>query len=140
MNELNALLSASIEHYEALLAMFETINDDKENADQSTLQTRCTELLRLQGELALADGALGIAMQSENSAPVDLSLDNPLITRRQTLMGQAFTHNRSLLATIHNIQSLLVHEMKEIQCGRAALNGYRQTTSTQQGSILNASR
>jgi len=140
MNDLNALLSASILHYEALLAMFEAINNDKGNANPAILQTRCADLLQLHEEIILADEAVSAAMQAASSTPVSLSLEHPLIERRQTLMRQAFSHNRSLLATIQNIQSLLAHEIKGMQGGRAALSGYRQTTSSHQGSILNASR
>lgn len=140
MNDLNFLLAASIQHYEDLVAMFEVINHDKGSCNPATLQARSTELLQLQAELALADEALTVAMQAKNAAPEALSVRYPLIEKRQELMRQAFIHNRSLVATIQNLQSLLAHEIKEMQGGRAALHGYRQTTTSQQGSILNASR
>ncbi|MBU1986353.1 MAG: hypothetical protein KJ846_03900 [Proteobacteria bacterium] len=55
-------------------------------------------------------------------------------------MRQILTHNRSLLSVINNIKSLLAHDIKAIQGGRTALNGYRQTTSSQNGGILNHAR
>lgn len=140
MNDLNSLLTASIQHYEDLIVMFESINHDKGSCNPATLQARSIELLQLQAELALADGALTVAMQATNADPDMLSFQFPLIEKRQELMRQAFIHNRSLLATIQNLQSLLAHEIKEMQGGRAALHGYRQTTTSHQGSILNASR
>ncbi len=140
MNGLNALLSASIRHYEALLAMFGAINNDKSNTSPATLQASCTEILLVQTEITLADNAVTLALQAENHNQAAISHEFPLIERRLSLMRQAFNHNRSLLATILNMQSLLAHEIKEIQGGRAALHGYRQISSTQNGSILNASR
>jgi len=140
MNDLNFLLAASIQHYEDLIVMFKSINHDKGSCNPATLQARSTELLQKQEELGQADKALTIAMQATNADPDALSVQYPLIEKRQELMRQAFIHNRSLLATIQNLQSLLAHEIKEMQGGRAALHGYRQTTTSQQGSILNASR
>lgn len=140
MNGLKAQLSASIEHYEVLLAMYETIDNDKGSTSLSTLQSRCMEILQMHTEITLADDALTLALQTETHNPAVNSPALPLIERRLSLMRRAFNHNRSLLATIQNIQSLLAHEIKEIQGGRAALHGYRQISSTQNGSILNASR
>ncbi|MBV5340252.1 MAG: hypothetical protein J0665_11965 [Deltaproteobacteria bacterium] len=140
MNDLNLLLTSSIQHYEELIVMFEAINHDKGSCNPATLQARCTELLQMQSEIALADEALTVAMQATSGDPSALSFQYPLIEKWQALMHQAFIHNRSLLATIQNLQSLLAHEIKEMQGGRAALHGYRQTTASQQGSILNASR
>jgi hypothetical protein len=140
MNDLNSLLAASIQHYEDLIVMFKSINHDKGSCNPATLQARSTELLQKQEELGQADKALTIAMQATNGDPSALSFQYPLIEKWQALMHQAFIHNRSLLATIQNLQSLLAHEIKEMQGGRAALHGYRQITTSQQGSILNASR
>lgn len=140
MNDLNFLLAASIQHYEDLVAMFEVINHDKESCNPATLQDRSTEILQLQAEIALADDDLMVAMQATNLDSTVLSVQYPLIEKWQELMHQAFIHNRSLLETIQNLQSLLAHEIKEMQGCRAALHGYRQTTTSQQGSILNASR
>lgn len=139
MEDLNALLSASIRHYEDILALFVTINNDRGNYNPITLQARGTELLHLQQEVTLADNALAVALKEINLDPADYSVDYPLIKKRQEVMRQILVHNRSLIATIQNIQSLLAHEIKEMQGGRAALNGYRQTTSSQ-GSLLNDSR
>jgi len=138
MEDLTSLLSASIRHYEDILAMFVTINNNRGNYNPTTLHARSTELLHLQQEVALADDALAIAMKEINPDPADYSVNYPLIKKRQEVMHQILVHNRSLLATIQNIQSLLAHEIKELQGGRAALNGYRQTTSSQ-GNILNDS-
>jgi hypothetical protein len=138
MEDLTSLLSASIRHYEDILAMFVTINNNRGNYNPTTLYARSTELLHLQQEVALADDALAIAMKEINPDPADYSVNYPLIKKRQEVMHQILVHNRSLLATIQNIQSLLAHEIKELQGGRAALNGYRQTTSSQ-GNILNDS-
>jgi hypothetical protein len=140
MNDLNSLLTASIQHYEDLIAMFEAINHDKGSCNPTTLQARITELLQKQEELGQADNALTVEMQATNVDLDLLSVQYPLMEKRQELMRQAFIHNRSLVATIQNLQSLLAHEIKEMQGGRAALHGYRQTTTSQQGSILNASR
>jgi len=140
MNDLNSLLAASIQHYEDLVAMFEAINHDKGSCNPVTLQARSIELLQMQAELGQADEALTLTMQSANADSTALGVKYSLLKKRQELMHQAFIHNRSLLATIQNLQSLLVHEIKEMQGGRAALHGYRQTTTSQQGSILNASR
>jgi hypothetical protein len=139
MEDLNALLSASIQHYEDILALFVTINNDRGNYNPTTLHARSTELLHLQQEVALADDALTVAMKEINLDPAAHSANYPLIKKRQEVMRQILVHNRSLLATIQNIQSLLAHEIKELRGGRAALSGYRQATSSQ-GSILNDSR
>lgn len=139
MHDLNTLLSASIRHYENILALFVAINNDRDNYNPTTLHARSTELLHLQQEVALADDALAVAMKEISLDPADHSGNYPLIKKRQEVMHQILVHNRSLIATIQNIQSLLAHEIKEMQGGRVALNGYRQTTSSQ-GSILNDSR
>jgi len=139
MEDLNTLLSASIRHYEDILALFVTINNNRGNYNPTTLHARSTELLNLQQEVALADDAIAIAMKEFTPGPADHSVNYPLIKKRQEVMHQILVHNRSLIATIKNIQSLLAHEIKEMQGGRAALNGYRQTTSSQ-GGLLNDSR
>jgi len=139
MKDLNTLLSSSIRHYEDILALFVTINNDRGSYNPTTLHARSTELLQLQQEVALADDALTVAMKEINLDPATHCADYPLIKKRQEVMHQVLIHNRSLLASIQNIQSLLAHEIKELQGGRAALNGYRQTTSSQ-GNILNDSR
>jgi hypothetical protein len=140
MNGLKAMLSASIQHYAVLLAMYETIDNDKGSTNLATLQSRCIKILQLHTEIARGDDALTLALQTETHNPAAISPALPLIERRLSLMRRAFNHNRSLLATIQNIQSLLAHEIKEMQGGRAALHGYRQTSSPEHGSILNASR
>jgi len=140
MNDLNSLLSTSIRHYEDILALFVTINNDRGNYNPTTLHARSMELLHLQEEVAVADDALAGAMAAITSDPAAHPVDYPLIKKRQEVMRQILVHNRSLLATIQNIQSLLAHEIKEMQGGRVALNGYRQTTSSQQACLLNDSR
>jgi len=69
MEDLTSLLSASIRHYEDILAMFVTINNNRGNYNPTTLHARSTELLHLQQEVALADDALAIAMKEINPDP-----------------------------------------------------------------------
>lgn len=140
MNDLNALLSTSIQHYEDILALFATINHDKGSYDPATLHAKSMELLALQKEIANGDETLVAAMNNISPDAPDQPVDYSLIEKRKELMRQIYIHNRSLLSTIQNIQSLLTHEIKEMQDGRTALNGYRRTSSTRHGSILNDAR
>ncbi|KAF0188181.1 MAG: hypothetical protein FD168_1885 [Desulfobulbaceae bacterium] len=131
-----SLLQSSIIHYEKMLALFIAINSESGNKNAETLEAWGTELLQLQEQAELADQLLMNALE-ETSPPASAL---PLLEKRLEIMHQVFTHNRALLSTANNIKSLLAHEIREMQGGRAALHGYRQTTSSHQGSILNASR
>ncbi|MDD3815242.1 MAG: hypothetical protein PHZ02_11445 [Desulfocapsaceae bacterium] len=137
LGELDALLLSSIECYEDILALFEAISHDRGDNSLSTLGSKGTEILQLQEKAALADQEL-IATLKEMDPAVSAHLSShPLMDKRQKLMQQILPHNRSLLSVINNIKSLLAHDIKSIQGGRTALNGYRQTTSPQNGGILN---
>lgn len=140
MKDLNALFTESIQHYEDILAMFETINHDQGSYNPTTLHARSTELLHLQEQVVLADRELSDSMARIDPDSTDHPLDVVLVEKRKEIMHQIYIHNRSLLASIQNIQSLLAHEIKEMQGGRTAMNGYRQAIISQQGSILNESR
>jgi hypothetical protein len=130
-----ALLQSSITHYEEMLSLFIAINSESGNKNAETLDIWGTELLQLQEQAELADQLLMTALE-EISPPASTL---PLLEKRLEIMRQVLTHNRALLSTATNIQSLLTHEIKEMQGGRAALNGYRQTTTSQNGGILNNS-
>lgn len=136
MEELNALLLASIRRHGDILSMFEAINGARGDKDVATLHTRGTEILLVQEQAALADQGLLSILQEMGPA---LSA-HPLLDQRQAIMHQILEHTRSLLSTINTIKSLLAHEIKEMQGGRAALNGYRQTPPSQNGGILNDCR
>ena len=135
--KLDALLLCSVRSYEDILTLFAAINSELGDNSPATLESRGEELLHLQEKAALADHALVATMQAMHPA----GSDHPLMARRQDIMLQILSHNRSLISTINTIKSLLAHEIKEMQGGRVALNGYRQTaTPSQSGGILNDAR
>ena len=135
--EVDALILSSIRRYEDILTLFTTINSETGDNNPATLHARGMEILQLQEQAALADHPLITMLQETNPA----WLDHPLLSKRQDIMHQILNHTRSLLSTTNNIKSLLAHEIKGIQSGRAALNGYqRQATPFQNGGILNDSR
>lgn len=137
MSNLDPLLQASIQRYEDILVLFEAINHGRDDNTPATPGSKGTEILQMQEMAALADQEL-IAILKEIEPTVSARLSSyPLMDRRRELMQQILTHNRSLLSVINNIKSLLAHDIKSIQGGRTALNGYRQTTSSQNGGILN---
>lgn len=135
ISDLDALLLGSVRRYEDILTLFAAINGDVGGNNPVTLDSSGTELLQLQEQAALADCNLVATLQE---IQVDVSA-HPLLGKRQDIMQQILKHNLSLLSTVNNIKSLLAHEIKETQGGRAALNGYRQTTSSQNGGILKGS-
>jgi hypothetical protein len=137
MKNLGTLLQTSVNRYEDILALFEAINDNRGDNTPSTFDSRGTEILQLQEKAALADQDLIATLKEMDPAMSAHLSSHPLMDRRQELMQQILTHNRSLLSVINNIKSLLAHDIKSIQGGRTALNGYRQTTSPQNGGILN---
>lgn len=140
MEEINDLLISSIGRYENILTMYETINNNTDDKSPSTLDSRGIKILQLQEEANLADHDLiAIIKDIGPSASTHLAAYS-LIKQRQNLMQQILVHNRLLLSAINNIKSLLVHEIKEMQGSRAALKGYRQTTSSHNGGILNDSQ
>jgi hypothetical protein len=133
--ELDSLLTNSIRRYEDILTLFAAINSERGDNNPEILHARGMAIVQLQEQAALADQALITTMQEMNPA---LLLDHPLLSRRQDIMRQILDHNRSLLSTTNNIKSLLAHELKQIQGGRAALNGYHcQINPSQNGGILN---
>ena len=135
--EINTLLQRSIKRYEDILSLFTAINSDAGDNNPATFQARGMEILQLQEHAALADNTLIATIQAMNPD----WLDRPLLSKRQDIMRQIFTHTHSLLSASNNIKSLLAHEIKELQGGRAALTGYqRQTHISQNGGILNDSR
>jgi hypothetical protein len=137
-DELDTLLQCSITRYENILTLFTAINSEVGDKNPATLHARGTEILLLQEQAALADHTLITTIQETNPAWHD---HFSLLAKRQDIMRQILIHTHSLLSTTSNIKSLLAHEIKEIQGGRAALNGYqRQTTPSQNGGILNDSR
>lgn len=135
MEELNALLLASIQRQKDIITLFEAINGERGDKDPATLEGRGKEILLVQEQAALADLDL-IALIKEMGPALSV---HPLMEQRRDLMHQILAHNRSLLATINTIKSLLAHEIKEMQGGRVALNGYRQTSPYQNGGIVNDS-
>lgn len=140
MENLDTLLLDSIKRYENILALFATFSTETESNNPATLHTRGTTLLQLQEEAALADADLAIALQEMSSTLSSNQLAaHPLLNKRKDIMQQVLDNNRSLLTTINSIKSLLAHEIKELQSGRTALTGYRQTTSSSNGGILNDS-
>jgi len=140
MKDLNTLFTESIRRHEDILAMFETINHARAGCNPTTLHAGCTELLHLQEQVALADSELSDTMEKISPDSTAHPVDFVLVEQRKEIMRQIYIHNRSLLASIQNIQSLLAHEIKEMQGGRTAMNGYRQAIASRQGSILNESR
>ncbi|MFH2123526.1 MAG: hypothetical protein ABIJ50_08620 [Pseudomonadota bacterium] len=137
LEKLDILLLDSILRYEDILALLVAGTNDQGGNDPATLEIRGTAILQLQEQAALADHDL-IATLTGMEAPLPAHLSShPLMIRRRNLMQQVLTHSRSLLSALTNIKSLLAHEIKEMQGGRVALNGYRQTTSSQNGGILN---
>lgn len=130
--KLDALLHCSVRRYEDILTLLAAINSDVGGNNAATLDSRGTEVLQLQEQAALADCELVTTLQEMH---IDVS-DHPLIDKRLEIMQQIMSHNRSLLSSVHNVKSLLAHEIKEMQGGQAALHGYRQTTSSQNGGIL----
>ena len=134
---IDTLLQCSITRYENILTLLAAINNETGNNNPATLHARGMEILQFQEQAALADHDLMTTIQEMNPA----CLNHHLLSRRQDIMRQILTHTRSLLSTTTNIKSLLAHEIKEIQGGRAALNGYqRQATSFQNGGVINDSR
>lgn len=139
MENIDTLLLASIRRYENILALFATFSTETDN-NPATLHMRGTTLLQLQEEAALADADLAIILlEMSSTLPSAQLAAHPLLNKRKDIMQQVLDNNRSLLATINNIKSLLAHEIKELQSGRTALSGYRQTTSSSNGGILNDS-
>ncbi len=130
-----ALLQSSIIRYEEILALFVAINNESGNKNAEALNILGTEILQRQEQAEFADQLLMTAL--EETAPPASAL--PLLENRLKIMRQIFTHNQTLSATANNIKSLIAHEIREMQGGRAALNGYRQTTTSQNGGILNNS-
>ena len=136
--ELDTLLQCSITRYENILTLFTAINSEVGDKNPATLHARGMEILLLQEQAALADHTLITTMQETNP---DWNDHFSLLAKRQDIMRQILTHTHALLSTTNNIKSLLAHEIKEIQGGRAALNGYQQqSTPSQNGGILNDSR
>jgi hypothetical protein len=135
MGKLDALLLSSVRRYEDILTLFAAINSDIGGKNPATLELRGTELLQLQEQAALADRDLIATLQEKN---IDESA-HPLLNKRQDIMQQILHHNRSLLTTVSNIKSLLAHEIKEMQGGRAALHGYCQSTPARNGDIFKGS-
>ncbi|MDO9042920.1 MAG: hypothetical protein Q7U64_11355 [Desulfocapsaceae bacterium] len=136
--EIDTLLQRSIKRYENILTLFTAINSETGDNNPATLHARGMEILQLQEQAALADHTLIMTMQETNPAWLN---HFSLLSKRQDIMHQILIHTHSLLSTTNNIKSLLAHEIKEIQGGRAALNGYqRQATPSQNGGILNDSR
>lgn len=135
MGRLDALLLCSLRRFEDILTLFAIINNDSGGTNPATLDNRGTEILQLQEQAALADDELVTLLHEE-----DLPAANyHLLAKRREIMDQILQHNRSLLTTVSNVQSLLAHEIKEAQGGRAALNGYRQANPAQNGGILKGS-
>jgi hypothetical protein len=130
-----ALLQSSIIRYEEILALFVAINNASGNKNGEALNILGTEILQRQEQAKLADQLLMAAL--EDTAPPAEAL--PLLEKRVEVMRQILTHNQALVSTANNIKSLIAHEIKEMQGGRAALNGYRQATTSQNGGILNNS-
>ena len=132
--EFDTLLHCSVKLYEDILYLFATINNEKGDNNPEILQARGMAIEQLQEQAAIADQALITALQEVNPA----WLDHLLLSRRQDIMHQVLDQNRLLLSTTNNIKSLLAHELKQIQGGRSALNGYhRQINPSQNGGILN---
>ncbi len=137
MEEVDALILSSIRRYEDILTLFIAINSEVGDNNPATLHAGGMDILQLQEQAALADHTLITMMQEMNP----IFLDHPLLSKRQDIMHQILTQNRSLLSATNNIKSLLAHEIREIQGGRAALNGYqRQINPSQNGGILNDSQ
>ena len=136
MGEVNALILGSVRQYEDILALFAAINSDSGDNNPATLESRGTEIMQMQEQAALTDQALVATMHGMDPARTAQFSAHSLLEKRQDLMRRILIHNRSLLSTINNIKSLLAHEIKEMQDGRVALNGYSQVPS-QNGGILN---
>ncbi len=135
MGQLDALLLCSLRRYEDILTLFGIINNDSGGTSPATLDSRGAEILRLQEQAALADYDLVALLQQEDL----LAANYHLLSKRREIMDQILQYNHSLLTTVSNVKSLLAHEIKEAQSGRAALNGYRQPNPAQNGGILKGS-
>lgn len=134
--EFDTQLRCSVKLYEDILTLFTAINSEKGDNSPEILEARGMAIVQLQEQAALADQALITTMQGMNPA----WFDHPLLSRRQDIMHQILGHNRLLLSATKNIKSLLAHELKQLQGGRAALNGYHcQLNPSQNGGILNDS-
>lgn len=134
--QLDTLLHCSVKRYEDILALFSAINNEGGGNNAATLDRRGTEVLQLQEQAALADQDLVAAIMQDMPLPGPAHL---LLDKRRDIIQQILRHNRLLLTTISNIKSLLAHEIKEAQGGRAALNGYRQINPSQNGGLLKGS-
>lgn len=133
-------LEASIQRYEDILVLFKSINNNLEDKSTASLPTKGTVIFQLQEKATLADQELISTLKKMDTTISTHFSAHQLINRRQELIGQILTQNRSLLSVVKNIKSLLTHEIQQIQGGRTALKGYHKTTSSQNKTIVNHAR
>lgn len=132
--DIGRMISASIHRYEAILHLFEGLAN-RTDKDPAILSAKGAEILLLQENAAQADEEL---LETLRYLAGTLTVFSPLLTKRQELMQAILNQNQNFQATLQGIKSFLAHEIKEIQGGRTALNGYhRQATSSTNGGIIN---
>lgn len=137
--KIDALLISSISRYQDILTLIAAMSNDTGDKNPAILDSRGTKILQLQEQAALADHELITIIEKMDPAVLAHLAAHPLMQQRQDIIQQILIYNRSLISTINNIKTLLAHEIKAMQGGRVALQGYRQTTSLQNGAIVNDS-
>jgi len=129
------VLRRSIQHYEQILTLLQTIDDSVGAADAAELLEYGETLAELQLQAEKIDLPLRAGMQGK--VETGELLQNLLVDRERLLKG-ILQVNERITAKASGVKSLIAHEMGKLREGLSALNGYKQQQHTQ-GRIVNSS-
>ena len=133
MQELETMLSQSIQQYECIRDFLRNMDEEVGNADPVTLQNFSDSLHELQAEAMQIDQVLlaQLNKKTKKNEPIQ-----NLIARRELLQQEILLLNTRITEKVSRVKSLIAHEMKKLSKGLSALSGYKQQQHNQ-GRIVN---
>ena len=135
MQELEPILTQSIQEYERVFAFLQDMDKEIGTASPVQLLELNENLAVLQGQATRTDQVL--LRQAGNHAVQTAPL-LALMERRRRIVGDILLLNERLTAKAAGVKSHIAFELKKLRHGLSAMNGYRQPQNSQ-GRIVNSS-
>ncbi|MBV5329160.1 MAG: hypothetical protein JZU65_16295 [Chlorobium sp.] len=133
MQQLEADLLLSIQHYEGLLQFLQKMDLDIGTADPAALQNLNRALQELQEQAVQLDQKIAPQLDAKSLKNATIQ---KLTKKRELLLKELLLLNQRITAKASGVKSLIAHEIGKLRTGLSAMSGYRQPQHNQ-GRITN---
>lgn len=133
MQQLERVLSQSIQQYEHILEFMLKMDQEVGSADPEALQNFNDSLNELQQEAMRLDQLLDVRLDQKSTETEPIQ---SLFAKRLHLLKEILLLNERIVEKGSRVKSLIAHEMGKLRNGLSALSGYKQPQH-HQGRIVN---